>query len=67
MYENDLLPALDGQEYRLLLRDDFHSFLHRSFAELNPRTSFYDNWHIAVLAAKLDGVRLGKTKTSADA
>ena len=52
MDANDLSPALDLQDYRLLLQDDFHSFLHRSFSELNPRTAFYDNWHIAVLAAK---------------
>jgi predicted phage terminase large subunit-like protein len=62
MDANDLLPALEAQDYRLLLQDDFHSFLHRSFSELNPRTPFLDNWHIAVLAAKLDAVRLGKTK-----
>ena len=49
-------------EYRLLLQNDFHLFLHRSFSELNPRTPFLDNWHIAVLAAKLESVRRGATK-----
>src|ERR1700733_10216739 len=52
-------PAAD---YRLLLQNDFHLFLHRSFCELNPRTAFLDNWHVAVLAAKLEEVRRGKTK-----
>jgi predicted phage terminase large subunit-like protein len=62
MDANDSLPPLHPQEYRLVLQSDFHSFLHRSFAELNPRTPFHDNWHIAVLAAKLDAVRRGETK-----
>jgi predicted phage terminase large subunit-like protein len=56
---HDPLPAPD---YRLLLQNDFHLFLHRSFCELNPRTAFLDNWHIAVLAAKLEDVRRGVTK-----
>jgi predicted phage terminase large subunit-like protein len=56
-------PApLPESDYRLLLQNDFHLFLHRSFCELNPRTVFLDNWHIAVLAAKLEAVRRGKTK-----
>ncbi|HEX3430722.1 MAG TPA: phage terminase large subunit [Rhizomicrobium sp.] len=59
---SDRTCALDAQDYRLVLRNDFHSFLHRSFAELNPRTPFLDNWHLAVLAAKLENVRLGKTR-----
>ncbi|MGH6876480.1 MAG: phage terminase large subunit [Rhizomicrobium sp.] len=54
--------ALADEEYRLLLRNDFHLFLHRSFCELNPRAAFLDNWHIEVLAAKLDEVRRGLTK-----
>lgn len=58
-YAHDTLPESD---YRLLLQNDFHLFLHRSFCELNPRTPFLDNWHIAVLAAKLESVRLGRTK-----
>jgi hypothetical protein len=57
-----LHEALPESDYRLLLQNDFHLFLHRSFCELNPRTAFLDNWHIAVLAAKLDGVRRGEMK-----
>jgi hypothetical protein len=61
-----IAPAADERlaesDYRLLLQNDFHLFLHRSFCELNPRTAFLDNWHIAVLAAKLDDVRCGETK-----
>jgi hypothetical protein len=49
-------------DYHLLLQNDFHLFLHRAFCELNSRTAFLDNWHIAVLAAKLEGARRGVTK-----
>lgn len=59
---SDARASLAESDYRLLLRNDFHAFLHRSFCELNPRTSFLDNWHVAVLAAKLEGVRRGETR-----
>lgn len=59
MDTKDSNPLLGPEDYGLLLRSDFHTFLHRSFGELNPRTPFDDNWHIAVLAAKLDAVRRG--------
>ncbi|HEY5048969.1 MAG TPA: phage terminase large subunit [Rhizomicrobium sp.] len=51
-----------AQDYRALVQSDFHLFLHRSFAELNPRTEFLDNWHLEVLAAKLEAVRRGEVK-----
>src|SRR5215469_11174490 len=57
-----MFEALLHPNYRVMLQHDFHSFLHRSFGELNPRTPFLDNWHIEVLAAKLDDVRKGKTR-----
>lgn len=53
---------LAESEYRLLLQNDFHSFLHRSFCELNPRSGFLDNWNIEVLAAKHERVRFGQTR-----
>ncbi|HEY3778174.1 MAG TPA: phage terminase large subunit [Rhizomicrobium sp.] len=59
---DDAARVPSESEYRLLLQNDFHLFLHRSFCELNPRTTFLDNWHIAVLAAKLESVRLGQTR-----
>ena len=45
---------LSPDKYRLLLQNDFHTFPHRSFCELNPRVPFLNNWRIAVLAAKLE-------------
>lgn len=44
------------------MRNDFRTFLERSFLELNPDTDFLPNWHLDVLAYKLEQVRLGKIK-----
>jgi predicted phage terminase large subunit-like protein len=49
-------------EYRALLRLDFHGFIERSFYHLNPTTEFLDNWHIEVIAAALEECRRGCTK-----
>jgi predicted phage terminase large subunit-like protein len=43
------------------LRFDFSAFTERSFAEVRPAEPFEFNWHIEVLAEKLERVRLGKT------
>ena len=48
-----------GRLYPDILRNDFCAFLHRSFLELNPQAKFEPNWHIEVLAAKLEEVRRG--------
>ena len=48
--------------YAQLLRQDFCAFNHRSFLELNPGTPFQSNWHLEVLAAKLEKVRQGVCK-----
>jgi predicted phage terminase large subunit-like protein len=49
-------------EYRALLRQDFAAFIHRAFAELNPRDRFLANWHIDVLASRLESVRKGEIR-----
>ena len=36
--------------------------MHRAFLELNPQGVFLPNWHLEVLAAKLEDVRLGRCK-----
>src|SRR5271165_606493 len=51
-----------GKIYADILRNDFCAFLHRSFLELNPQAKFEPNWHIEVLAAKLEEVRRGTCK-----
>src|SRR5258708_8771032 len=47
--------------YAHLLRHDLCAFIHRSFLELE-QSEFYSNWHIEVLAAKLEDVRHGRCK-----
>jgi predicted phage terminase large subunit-like protein len=46
--------------YAELLRNDFVAFTHRSYLELYPAKSFEANWHIDVIAEKLEAVRNGK-------
>ncbi len=50
-----------GNMYAHLLRHDLCAFIHRSFLELE-QTEFHSNWHIEVLAAKLEDVRHGRCK-----
>src|ERR1035437_6322778 len=45
--------------YADLLRHDLCAFIHRSHLELYPQTPFLSNWHIELLAAKLEDVRRG--------
>jgi predicted phage terminase large subunit-like protein len=51
-----------GKIYADLLRNDFCAFMHRSFLELNPQARFEPNWHLDVLGAALEDVRLGACK-----
>src|SRR4051794_18310457 len=44
------------------MRSDFRTFLFRSFLELNPGKEFKPNWHLDILAYKLEKVRLGVIK-----
>jgi hypothetical protein len=44
------------------LRLDFHSFVHRCFLQLNPHAEFFGNWHIEVMAAKLEACRQSKIR-----
>jgi predicted phage terminase large subunit-like protein len=48
--------------YPEILRRDFGAFVHRSFLELNGQTAFLSNWHLEVLAAKLEDVRHGRCR-----
>ena len=50
---------LTPNEYTAFLRRDFFTFLHRSFYNSNPHTPFLPNWHLEVMAAKLEACRLG--------
>ena len=46
-----------AQMYAHVLRHDLCAFIHRSFLELNPQTQFHSNWHIELVASKLEDVR----------
>jgi predicted phage terminase large subunit-like protein len=49
-------------EYRLLIKNDLHTFIERCFRHLNPQIDFQSNWHIAVIAAILSDVMRGKSR-----
>ena len=52
-------------EYDALLRNDFSTFVERSFTELNPGTEFARNWHLHVMAYELQRCLLGETRPGA--
>jgi hypothetical protein len=54
----ELTPA----EYRALLRRDFYAFVQRCFGQLYPHAEFQPNWHIEVMACRLEACRLGKSR-----
>jgi predicted phage terminase large subunit-like protein len=56
------MTIMSMAEYQTALRVDFYSFLLRCFAELNSGAPFLSNWHIEVLAAKLQDVREGRVR-----
>ena len=49
-------------EIQAALREDFCSFLVRSFADLHSGQAFSPAWHLEVVTAKLQGVREGRAK-----
>ena len=51
-----------AQIYAYVLRHDLCAFIHRSFLELNPQNKYEHNWHIELLASKLEDVRAGQCK-----
>ena len=55
-------PAISPQEYHAALRGDFYTFMRRCFAELNSGASFLSNWHLQIVAAKLQEVRDGRIR-----
>jgi predicted phage terminase large subunit-like protein len=55
-------PAITREEYYALLRLDFYAFIQRSFSQLNPESRFYRNWHVELLAARLEAWRRGEIR-----
>ena len=56
---------LTANEYTTVLRCDFAAFIERTFVELNPQTRFMPNWHLEMLAAKLEACRRGACRRAA--
>lgn len=54
--------TMSFEEYLLILRHDFMSFIERSFYELNPRTRLVGGPHIEVMASRIEAVRRGNIK-----
>lgn len=55
-------PPLSNNEYQAASREDFYTFMNRCFEELNPGNEFLHNWHIEVMATKLQECQRGKCK-----
>jgi predicted phage terminase large subunit-like protein len=56
------MNPLSPVEYRALLRNDFMSFIERSFYELNPERSFIHAPFIELIAANLEACRSGQLR-----
>ncbi len=54
-----LTLTLTLSEYHACLRHDFAAFIERAFYDLNPTTPYLPNWHLDLLAAKLETCRQG--------
>ena len=57
-----MIDQLTEREYAYFLRNDLRTFIERSFLALNPQARFEANWHIDVIAAKLEDCLRGKTR-----
>ena len=56
------MEVLTPTEYAAVLRQDFRTFIGRCFLEINPQTRLLMNWHVEVMAAKLEECRQGKIR-----
>src|SRR5580658_3274914 len=57
-----MMPEFTPEEFKLILRQAFLSFIHRSFLELNPQATSVPSPHLEVLASTLDLCRQGKIR-----
>src|SRR5271156_5313268 len=56
------MATLSLTEYQAILRYDFYTFMERSFRDLNPMVSYFPNWHLELVAAKLQDCIQGQRK-----
>jgi hypothetical protein len=55
------MKSLSLNEYYAVLRNDFFTFMERSFYQLNPDVEFLPNWHIELIASELEACLRGET------
>jgi len=53
---------LSRSEYQVICRYDFYTFVHRAFCELNRDSVFSHNWHIELIASKLQSCLDGQIR-----
>ncbi len=56
------MTSLSVEDLRAIMRADFYSFMTRCFAELYGGVAFLPNWHLELLAAKLQATREGRIR-----
>src|SRR5512132_4431035 len=56
------MPMLSPSECAALVRNDLYAFIQSCFYELNPHTPFLENWHIELIAAKLEACWRGQCR-----
>jgi predicted phage terminase large subunit-like protein len=56
------MALISVTEYQAYLRNDFYTFAERAFRELNPSIRFLPNWHLELVASKLEACRRGEIK-----
>jgi len=56
------MTVAPSETYAKVLGGDFSAFVHRSFLELHGKSAYLSNWHLEVLAAKLEEVRHGRCR-----
>lgn len=56
------MATMTAFEFQAFCRRDFHSFAHRAFLELNPQAQFLDNWHLQLIASKLEAFLHGEIR-----
>jgi predicted phage terminase large subunit-like protein len=57
-----MMRNLTRQQFHLVLRKDFYSFIRRCFQHLNPQTKFVPDWYMEVVAAALEECSRGETR-----
>jgi len=54
------MKDLTRRHFNAALRTDFYRFIQRAFRELNPSTPYLPNWHVMLIAAKLEACQRGE-------